>query len=69
MPKISNIFARGVLGFFSLVFSVLSMPPVRDFLWKKMVGKGKEKIVDAEARVIAKDGMEKKVVKKKGLFR
>jgi hypothetical protein len=61
MPKVTNIVLRVFLGFFSLVFSVLSLPPVRDMLWGKMVKKGKEKIVDAEAKVVGED-------KKKGLF-
>lgn len=53
MPRITSLIARIFLGFLSFVFSVLALPAVRNMVWDKAVKKGKEKIVDAEARVIS----------------
>ncbi len=40
------------LGIASGILYILSLPPVRDFIWKKFLNQGKKKIVDAKARVI-----------------
>ncbi len=64
MPKTRNIILRAILGFFSLVFSVLSLPAVRNLIWDKAVTKGKEKIVDAEAKIVEED----KKQENKGFF-
>ncbi len=61
MPRITSLIARVFLGFLSFAFSVLALPAVRNMVWDKAVQKGKEKIVDAEAKVVGED-------KKKGLF-
>lgn len=52
MKKPITLFLKVILTFFSGVFYVLSLPPVRNAIWGKMVKKGEEKVVDAKARVI-----------------
>jgi hypothetical protein len=53
MPKQKrNIFIRGLLWLGSVLLSILSIPAVRNWIWGKIVKKGKEKIVDAEAKVV-----------------
>jgi hypothetical protein len=69
MNKLVTWAFKGFLAVASGVLWVLSMPPVRDAIWKKTVGKGKEKVIDAKARVVessAKEVAKKK--KKRGLF-
>ncbi|MFA6522213.1 MAG: hypothetical protein WCT24_01305 [Patescibacteria group bacterium] len=56
--KIRNLFkfaARGGLGVASTVLSILSIPQVRDFLWNKVLNKGKSKIVDVQAKVVQEE--------------
>ena len=43
---------RGILAIGSAILYVLSFPTVRNWIWKKAIKKGKEKIVDAEAKIV-----------------
>ncbi|MDP2631607.1 MAG: hypothetical protein Q8P30_02450 [Candidatus Uhrbacteria bacterium] len=56
MKKILSFLWRGVLGFFSGIIAILSLPPVRNFIWSKTLGKGKKKIVEAQAKVVDTSG-------------
>ncbi|MBU0613820.1 hypothetical protein KJ766_00860 [Patescibacteria group bacterium] len=47
--------AKGALGIVSGILYILSLPPVRDFIWNKVLNKGKEKVVDAQAKVVGKE--------------
>ncbi len=45
---------RPILAIGSAVIYILSFPLIRNWLWKKAIKKGKEKIVDAEAKIVKK---------------
>lgn len=52
MPKQKrHILLRALLGFASVVVWILSLKPVRNWLWGKATKKAKEKIIDAEAKM------------------
>lgn len=68
MKKLVSWMARGFLAVASGVLWVLSMPPVRDAIWNKAVGKSKEKVIDAKARVVDASAKKEAKKKKRGLF-
>lgn len=45
------LLVRGFLGLVSLALTILSIPAVREWLWKQFKSKTKEKIVDIEGKV------------------
>lgn len=63
MKKLLKGLLRGGLGVLSGLLYILSIPKVRNMIWGKAIGKSREKIVDAKARVVESDRE-----KKKGLF-
>jgi hypothetical protein len=54
MNKLVNGLLRIVLAIGSFVFWILSFKAVRGWLWNKAEVVGKEKIVDAKAKVVKK---------------
>ena len=62
-PEKRSLILKGFLKLVGGMLSILSLPAVRNFLWERATGKAKEKIVDAEARVVEKE--EKKKPKKR----
>lgn len=50
-----NILLRIALGFGSFMMWILSFKAVRNWLWNKVETKGKEKIIDAKAKIVEKD--------------
>ena len=51
MKKPFAVIIKVILGIGTAVFYVLSLPPVRNLIWKKAVDKGEKKIVDVKAKV------------------
>jgi|GEM_PF-2061015 hypothetical protein len=51
-----HILLRMAVGFGSFMLWVLSFRAVRNWLWKKVETKGKEKIIDARAKFEEKKG-------------
>jgi hypothetical protein len=60
MKKKRHFFLRGLLSLASGVLYVLSLPKVRDWIWKKTVGRGKEKVIDAKAKLVDADAKKDK---------
>ena len=54
-----HLLLKGFLKLVGGMISILSFPVVRNFIWKSVTGKAKEKIVDAEARVVEKEEKDK----------
>ncbi|MBT4856773.1 MAG: hypothetical protein HOI80_02550 [Alphaproteobacteria bacterium] len=52
MKKLSRGLLRIVLAAGSFIMWILSFQAVRSWLWNKAETKGKEKIVDAKAKVV-----------------
>lgn len=52
MKKISMLIKRGILALASATLNILAMPAVRNTIWDSAVRKGKEKVVDAEAKIV-----------------
>ncbi len=52
-PK-RNILLRLVIGVGSFVMWLLSFKAVRSWIWKRVESKGREKIIDAKAKVVEK---------------
>ena len=50
----------GLLAFVGGVLNILSLPPVRNYIWDRLV-KGGERVIDAKATEV-------KEAKKKGIF-
>jgi hypothetical protein len=63
MKKCLSKIKKIALGFGATIVQLLSLPPVRNFIWGKMINKGETKIVEAKARIVEENK------KKKGLFR
>lgn len=68
MKKLVRWMARGFLAVVSGILWVLSMPPVRDAIWNRAVGKGKQKVIDAKARIVESSAKEEGVKKDEGLL-
>lgn len=49
-----NLFVRILVATASALIWILSLPFVRNWVWGKMVKKGQEKIVEAQAKVVSK---------------
>ncbi len=52
MGRIKYWTKKAILGFFSMILNILAMPQVRNTIWDSAVRKGKEKVVDAEAKIV-----------------
>ncbi|MFH1631482.1 MAG: hypothetical protein ABIA47_00445 [bacterium] len=59
MKKMLHYMWKGALGIGSAILTILSFPPVRNFIWKKTVGKGQQKVVDAKAKVVKEEDKKK----------
>ncbi|MCH8049446.1 hypothetical protein IH979_01910 [Patescibacteria group bacterium] len=57
--KRSRILA-GFLSFLSGILYILSLPAVRNFIWNQLVGKSREKVIDAKAKVVAEEEHKKR---------
>ena len=64
MKKVVSWIVKGVLAALSALLWVLSLPKVRNFIWDRVIGKSREKVIDVKAKVV--EGEEKK--KKRGIF-
>ena len=53
-PK-RHLILRVFLKLVGGLVGLLSLPPVRNFLWNRVAQKAKEKIVDVEARVVEEE--------------
>jgi hypothetical protein len=53
MPK-TNPWIRLLVGIGSVLLWILSLPFVRNFVWGKVMKKGQEKIVEAQAKIVNK---------------
>lgn len=49
-----NLFMRVLVAVGTALVWILSLPFVRNWVWGKMVKKGQEKIVEAQAKVVNK---------------
>ncbi len=56
MKKLFALFVRGFLALLSGLLWILSIPRVRDWIWGKIVGKSKKKVIDARAKVVKGEG-------------
>lgn len=45
---------RIIIKSFSLLLGILSLPAVRNYLWNKMMKKGKDKIIEVEGQEVKK---------------
>jgi len=45
---------RPFLAIGSFVFYILSFPFVRNWIWDRVMNKGKEKVIDAKAKIVKK---------------
>lgn len=61
-PK-RHILLRAALGIGSFAMWLLSFKVVRNWIWKKVESKGKEKIVDVRARIDERKGDDKTFLK------
>ena len=62
MKKTIKALVRAGLALLSGLIYILSLPQVRNLVWGKAMGKGREKVIDAKAKIV------KEEEKKRGLF-
>lgn len=65
MAKKRHILIRGLLTLASGALYILSLPKIRDWVWNRTVGRGREKVIDAKAKLVDAD---KKAGEKKGIL-
>lgn len=54
-PKKKGIIRKTLTVIGSAALSILSIPAVRDWIWDKIMKKGKEKIIEAEGKVVEEE--------------
>jgi hypothetical protein len=54
MQKRRNLFIRILLAILSAILYILSLPMVRNWIWKKTVEKSRAQVIDAKARIVKK---------------
>lgn len=52
MKKLFRLIIAGLLSILSGILWLLSLPKVRDWVWKKTINRGREKVIDAKAKVV-----------------